>query len=191
MKSCRGFTLMELVLASVLIGLVGLGFAAISGTAQTYLSQSAGISNVQGEASYAMLHMKKYLSVANRVIQYNAGGNPPQSTRLAFRYDHRGLSGTPLDISDDNWDYYAWDATNKTIVYRQGFVTSANPGSTDPADPGPDGATVVARNIQSLLFTLTNSIEVDIDLTAQQTVGPQSRSTRVSTSVTPRGWTAN
>ncbi len=188
-----GVTLMEVLLAAFLMGVVGLAVAAISTSTQMYLWQSTTMATTQGEASYGVEHIKRYLSMGSRVVLYSA-------SRIAFRYDHGAISGgtaTSLNTNDDNWDYYGWDPSNNTLVYRQAFVAGANPGATDPADPDVTGVvngaspTVIARGVTAFTLAQPSGADIDVDLTALSTVGPTSRQSRVRSTVSPRGMSTN
>ncbi len=185
----NGFTLLELLMASVLIGMVGLSSVALYGLAHAYLFQNISMVNTQGEVSYTMSHIRRYLLMANRVILYNAN-------EVAFRYDHGSILATPAtatsqNTDDDNWDYYGWDSATKTLRYRKSFVNTPNPGAVDPGDPGTSGSVVIARNIQGLTFTLVSPAQVDVDVTAQETIGSQSRTSHARTSINLRGMGVN
>ena len=196
----KGFTLIELLMAITLVGMVVLSFGALQGIAHSFFFQSAGMANAQGESSYGMLHIKRKLTRANRVILWSP-------TRIAFRYDHRSIAGgtaTPSDPTDDEWDYYRLDAANGLLLYRNNFsgviangfdpadlsdVFDANDGVNVGVNGGPNenGEEVVARGVTALAFTQVSPYEVDVDMTVLQQVGRQARSTRVRGSITPRG----
>ena len=181
----KGFTLIELLMAITLVGMVVLSFGALQGIAHSFFFQSAGMANAQGEASYGMLHIKRNLTRANRVILSSP-------TFIFFRYDHRGIAAgtaTPADLNDDEWDYYRLNET--TLLYRNNF-SGAVPNGEIPALPvfgvGVDpNEEIIARGVTALAFTQVSPYEVDVDMTVQQQVGRQARSTRVRGSITPRG----
>ena len=192
----NGFTLIELLMAITLVGMVVLSFGALQGIAHSFLFQSQGMAKAQGEASYAMLHIKRNLSKANRVIVWSP-------TMIGFRYDHRSIAvgtATPADPNDDEWDYYRLNGT--TLEYFQYVPPPTIPpirnsgwGSAQPngADPLPLASGFTdeedsARGVTALAFTgVSPYYEVDVDMTVQQQVGRQARSTRVRGSITPRG----
>jgi hypothetical protein len=174
------------------MGVVGLGLVAIIGSAHTFMLQSSGMATTQGEASYAHEHLKRYLSLSNQIIQYGAAGNPPVSTAFAIRYDHRSISGataTPLNTADDEWDYYGYDAANDILYYDQDFVPGA---SANPPEPGSfAGMEVVARGVTALSFTLTSPAQMDVDMTVTKTAGTSTRTSRIKSSISPRGMVTN
>ena len=183
----NGFTLIEILMAVLLIGVVSLSFGALQGIAHTFFFQSVGMANAQGEASYAMLHMKRNISKANRVVIISP-------TQLSFRYDHRSITAgtaTPTDMNDDEWDYYRLNGT--TLEYMNNFTAGPVAGGGDVTAIAIviDGEEVIARGVTALAFTQASPAEVDIDLTVQQQVGLQARSSRVRGSITPRGIGSN
>ncbi len=187
----KGLTLVELLLAALLVGVVGLGMGAIISSSHNFMLQSAGMATTQGEASYALEHLKRYVSLANNIIPYNPTGTPPVSSSFAIRYDHRSitaLTATPLDSTDDEWDYYGYDAVNKILYYKRDFVPGA---SANPADPGFAGGEVIARNVTALTFTLTSPAQMDVDITVTKVIGTQTRTSHVTSSISPRGMVTN
>lgn len=182
--SHKGLTLVEVMLTAALIGVVGLGLIAILGSAQNFLMQSTGMATTQGEASYAHAHLKRYVALANRIIIYNG-------TEFAIRYDHRSITGgtaTPLNSDDDEWDYYGYDPADGILYYRSDFVPGA---SANPANPGFVGAQVIARHITVMTFTLVSPDQLDVDVTVTRTIGTQTRTSRVVSSISPRGMVIN
>ena len=191
MQRRSGLTLVEVMLAAALMGIVGFGLVAIIGTAHRFMLQSAGMASTQGEASYAHEHLKRYMALANKIIQYNPSGSPPSSSSFAIRYDHRSITGgtaTPLDSTDDEWDYYGYDSAGKILYYKQNFVPGA---SANPANPGFSSGQIIARNVTALTFTLTSPDRMDVDITVTKQIGTQSRSSRVTSTISPRGIVTN
>ena len=180
----KGFTLTELLITAVLIGLVGLSVAAISGAAQSYLSKTTGMGSAQAEASYAMWHIKRNLSRANRVIVWS-------STQISFRYDGRNVlagTATPMDSTDDGWDYYGWDSQSGTLVYKRRVIPDGPNAGTDPsASPGTQGGEAIARNVTACTWTQVSPVQFDIAIAVRKSVGPQSQTSRFSSTVSPRG----
>ena len=181
----KGVTLMEVILASVLMGMVGLALAGVHGAAHSFLLQSTGMATAQGEASYASLHMKRYLSMANEILLYSP-------TSVAVRYDHRsitGLTATPLDPADDEWDWYMWDVATGNLYYEEDFVPGPAAAPAEPSDF--TGTEIIARDVIALTFTLVSPAELDIDLTVQKFAGQETRESTMRSSVTPRGIATN
>ncbi|MBI3333287.1 MAG: hypothetical protein HYZ93_04275 [Candidatus Omnitrophica bacterium] len=194
MRSARGwgFTLLEVVIAAVLIGLVSLTFLAIFGTAQRYLIQGANQVSSQAEASFAVEQMRRRLLPANRVVRYT-------DTLLAFRFDPRPLgTATPADFSDDQWAGYRLN-DDGTLD----FLPNVSLGAADPSQAAVSGAAAenppLARGVVTLQMRLPDITvappqtsppqpgRVSILLEAQQATGGDSRRTRLETVVNPRG----
>lgn len=180
----KGFTLVELLAVAVLIGVVGLSIAAISGAAQNYLFKTRVMGSAQAEASYAMWHIKRNLSRANKIIVWSP-------TEISFRYDGRSIiaeDATPTDSSDDGWDYYGWDADSGNLVYKRrspadGAGAGANPGGS----PGTNGGEVIARNVTGCSFATVSPAQIDVSITVRKTVGAQTQASRFSSIISPRG----
>ncbi len=184
-------TLVEVMLSAVLIGVVGLGMVMVTGTSHNFLMQSVGMATTQGEASYGHAHLKKFVGMANRLIQYGAVGIPPVSAKIAVRYDHGSISGgtaTPLVTTDDWWDYYGYDSGAQILYYRRDFVPGAS--VADPGDPG-FGGEIIARNVVACTFTLVSPAQLDVSMTVTRTVGTQTRTSTVVSTVSPRGMVTN
>ncbi|MCM8794621.1 MAG: prepilin-type N-terminal cleavage/methylation domain-containing protein [Candidatus Omnitrophica bacterium] len=191
-NSEQGLTLIEVMLSAVLIGVVGLALVSVTGSAHTFMMQTTGMATAQGEASFAQLHMKRNFAMANRFILWNA-------QEVSFRYDHRSITGgtaTPMDPTDDGWDYYGLRTSDNALVYKRdcGATADGNAGAgNDPgSSPGTGGTVeVVARNLTSFSMTQVSPAQLRVDLTATRTVGTQTRSSRVVSTISPRGMVTN
>lgn len=60
----RGFTLLELALATSLVSMVALGFAAVYNTSQAYMISTITTSDLQGDAAFALRHIARNLRAA-------------------------------------------------------------------------------------------------------------------------------
>ena len=121
---------MELVIASALLGIVGLSFGFIYTTAQRFLIQSANFTGAQGEASFALEHIKRYLLLATVVTNPAAAGAPlnlsggvftftwqPTVTSAATVTSRYRLNGTNLEYTTDgNWTPIARDILTATVT---------------------------------------------------------------------------
>lgn len=181
-----GMTLMETVIAAVMVGVVGLTFFGVYTTAHRFMLQSTIFSSSNSEATYAIEHIKRRIIRANLVSVYADGS-------IGFRYDHRtfrnGPPPTPNNLNDDQWDCYGLAGT--TLRYNQSFATGADPGGSNFAGPRVE---VIAQNIQPPggaippLFQIQNGgTIVIISLTARQATGQQVKDTTVATRISPRG----
>lgn len=65
--SLRGSTLMEMLLASTLLGAVVISFGTIYGVASHHLVQETNAFLDQNDASFAMEHMKRHLMIATQI----------------------------------------------------------------------------------------------------------------------------
>ncbi len=195
-KNKSGLTLIEVLLTTGMVAVVGLTFAAIYVTAQSFLIQSTIFVSSNSEAAYAVEHMKRKIALANLVNVYPSGG-------IGFRYDHKiGGAQTPNNVNDDEWDYYALrlpavGASLGTLIYKRDFVPGAVAGGAVPADPLSVGGEVIAQNILApnggsipVLFQVqSNGGVVEINFTAhRQTTNQLSKDTQVENCrVSPRG----
>lgn len=186
----RGVSLVEILITAVLIGFLGLSFAAIYITANRFLIQDSTIVLSQGDASFAVDHIRRQIMVANRVVKFTG-----VDAKVAFRYDPV-FPGTPTDFSDDRWAGYRLDGDVLNFVADLGV-----PGTTDPTDvTGTAESPPVARGVVApggtveggtapALFTLEGSSGtlLMIDLTVQKIAGKETRQTRLKSRVSPRG----
>ena len=91
-----GFTLTDLLLAVSLLSFVALAFAALYGTAQSYLTDTISATEAQGGATMAMEHLTRSLRNATAVafdtaqrrlsITYRPNPSDPNQTRV-MRYE--------------------------------------------------------------------------------------------------------
>ncbi|MBI3322502.1 MAG: prepilin-type N-terminal cleavage/methylation domain-containing protein [Candidatus Omnitrophica bacterium] len=160
-KGQRGLTLLELMIAVTLLGLVTVSFAYLYGTSQRFLVQSVNISSVQGEAAFALEHIQRNLSRATALSQPadgNTGGTLEFSWQptitAALRASRYELSGTDLRFIPD----------------------TANAGVFE----------VIARNITGALFARADP-SVSMQITSQRNSGGDTRDTTLRTTVSPRG----
>ena len=67
MRNAKAFTLVELVVALSLVGVVALSFAYLYVASQRFLVQSLNASNAQGEASFVVEHIKRNMLPATAI----------------------------------------------------------------------------------------------------------------------------
>jgi len=123
-KRSFAFTLLELLIAVGLVGLVVIGLATVERFSLHNVLSSNKRAKVQNELSYALEHMSKY-------VQLGIGDvfNPPLEqivNGFRVRVDFNNPR-TPHDLDDDNWVSYTLD-TNTLSVEAEGSL---------PADPSP------------------------------------------------------
>ncbi|GEM_PF-2640836 len=161
LRSHNGLTLMEILLATALVSLVGLSFAAIYGSSQHYMIQDIDSSLAQGDASYAMDHMKRHLERATTF-------NVVTAIRIDFDWWPNG-AGAPVPSSyrlNGNLLEYRLDAgedTNGNGILDPGEDTNGN-GILDAATPWE----VLIQGVTALTFTRVNSFTVTIDMTVKE-----------------------
>ncbi len=163
----NGFTLLESVIVISLLGLVGLSFAYLYTTAQRFMIQSINFSYSQGDASFALEHIRRHVAPATAIAVPAVGGS---GNVLRFTWQ-------PTAIQTSRISQY--DIVNVTDLRY----------TPDIAAPGvyeePNG--VIAKGIRSIAFTRTTAGTVSIDVTARRTGGSDTRETRLQTNVSPRG----
>lgn len=160
MRFQRGLTLIELVVVISLLGVVALSFAFLFSGSQRFLVQSMNATSTQGEASYALEHIRRYLFLATDIAVPAEGANgavlqftwQPTATGAAVTSDYR-LTGTNLE-----------------------FQRTAG-----------GGYEVIARGIDAINFNRTARASVEITLTARRTSAQDTRRTQLRTTVNPRG----
>ena len=191
-------TLLEILLTTAMVALVGLTFAGIYITSQRFLIQSTIFSSSNSEATFAIEHMKRRIVRANRLYIYLPAAGEFVGTKLAIRYDHKtGGAQTPNDVNDDEWDCYSLQG-DSTLRYSNNFhgpqpPSGANQGRNPPPEPDMSGAEVIARNIilspdNDLFRLLNNGGIVVISFTAhQQSSNQLFKDTKVIYRVNPRG----
>ncbi len=180
----RGITLIEILITAVLIGFLGLAFAAIFVTAHRYLLQDSTTILSQGDAAYAMDHMKRKIMVANRVVQFT-------NAKIAFRFDPN-FPGTPTDFSDDQWAGYRLNGNLLEFMPNLGIAGTATPTEAN-LDAAAAEAPPVARSVLSpggsvpAIFQLPGSTLLMVDLTVEKVTGGETRQTHLKTNISPRG----
>lgn len=162
----HGFTLAELVIAISLLGIVGVSFAYLYTAAQRYMIQSVNFTATQTEASFALEHMKRYLTLASAIVQ-PPEGNPPanQSAQLEFTW-RQTIAGA------DQTSRYELQGNELRFIPN---VAQAGAFET------------VARSVEQVQFTRVSPGMVRLDVTSSQNSGGDARQTRLQTIVSPRG----
>lgn len=156
-----GVTLVELLIAVTLAGLVAVSFALLYGTAQRFLVQSMNFSSSQGEASFALEHIRRNLERATAVVA-------PANV---------GDSGTALEFT---WqpDITAAARASRYQLTGVNLEFRAAPAAAD---------VVIARGIAAITFTRSAQSTIDIVIRAQQTSAGDTRELTLRTTVSARG----
>ena len=177
-KSNVGMTLVEVVLATVLVAMVGTAFGALYATSQRYLIQTNLSSTAQGEASFVIEHIRHQIVRANRTVLDAAPG-------VLFRFDPGALvAATPGNLNDDQWAGYRYTAGTQIIEFYANIAIGAN----SPPLPAAGTGEVIGRQVTVLTFTRPNNAEIGVDLTVTKSSGGgDNRTTRLQTIISPRG----
>lgn len=161
-KRSLGLTLVEILIAVSLLGLVAVSFAYLYGVSQRFLVQSVNFSASQGEASFALEHIQRNLQRATAVpLPANVGD---AGTTLEFTWQ-------PDIAAAVRTSRYQMNGTNLEFV----------------ADTAGGGAEVIARSIAAITFTRATQSTVDIEVRAERTSAGDTRETILRTAVSPRG----
>ena len=159
--------MLEVVIAAALLGVVGLSFAYLYGTSQRFAIQSMNFTSAQGEASYALEHVRRNLLLATAVAQ-PPNVAPPGNQTAVLEFTWQPRSGVPPRTSR-----YERDGSNRLLF------------TPDIADSSV--TEIIARSISAMAFNRAGVSAVSIDMTAQRTSGGDTRTTRLRTRVSPRG----
>ena len=159
-----GLTLLELAVAMSLMGVVGLSFAYLYVNSQRYLTQSVLASAAQGEASYAMEHIKRQLLDAVDVT-WPAERDTVARPQLNFRI-RRTMADPAVGVPA------VYSMAGTTLQYS--------------IDGGP--ATPIASNLSVMTFKRNSRVQLGVDITARQrTAGGDARETSLHADVGVRG----
>ncbi len=140
----RGLTLLEVVLAAALVGIVGLAFVALYPAANRYLLQSSEFATNQGEAGFAMEHMRRHLLRATGVLNPTVGNS---SSSIQFTWQ-------PTLTSNATSSYQLNPADNTLLEFQSNIGAAWEP---------------IARHVVGLTFGHPNKAQVKITLQVQQT----------------------
>ena len=137
-KKICGLTLLELMIAIVLMGMLVLGFYSIDLFSRYHVISSDKRAKLQNEISYALEHMSKYVQQANgnlnrNAIQYYPGPTSAGATGFRVYIDLRNPQ-TPSVLTDDSWIDYTLSSNILTVA------CTAN-GGTCPFIPATENLT--------------------------------------------------
>lgn len=168
----RGVSLLELMVAIGLIGVVGLAFAFLYFSSQRFLIQSSNYTLSQGEASFALEHIKR------RVLQATAIANP--------------APGGILDLTGGGSFNFTWQrripaGTGPLQTLNSAYRLSGNNLFFDE-DQNVPSTSPLARGMIGVTITRTGRTIVAVTLTSRRNTGDDiNRDTQLQTIVTPRG----
>lgn len=157
-----GLTLMEVLIAVTLVGVVAVSFAYLYGTAQRFLVQSMNFSSTQGEASFALEHIQRNLQ---------------RATAVALPADP-GDSGAVLE--------FTWQPDINAAVRTSRYQMNGT-SLEFVADTAGGGAEVIARNIATITFTRGSQATFEVAVQSQKSTAGDTRETTLRTTVSPRG----
>ena len=159
-----GFTLLEVMVTALLLGMVGLSFAYLYTTAQRFTLQNMSVTATQTEASFSLEHIKRNLLLATAIATPAVGA---QGAILQFTWRPNFAAAA------DQTSRYEINGTTLRFI----------------PDVGDAGVfETVARNILSVNFNRVNVSRVDIEVRSSRTSGVDTdRPARLQTSVSPRG----
>ncbi len=164
---CRkGLTLLEVLLAAMLVGLVGVAFGGILATSQRYYIQTMNITAAQSEGSFALEHMRRRLLPADRLIRFSA-------TQLAFRAN--GL-----------WRGYRLSSTDLLFAPDLGVAATQDPTVSELNGAATENPPV-ARNVVTFDIQMPASSQLEVVIVTQHSGGGDSRQVRLETLISPRG----
>jgi len=156
-SSAKGLTLVELLIAAALLGLVSLGFGFIYVVAQRNLVRNANFVVAQNEAAYAMEHIKRQLA---RAVFLD-----PVSTATDLRFDYT----TTMGAADVTARYVL---NGNVLEYREGAGAGVLVEN-------------IATNATTVDFNIASPNEIWVVLVIDGGVAPQP--SRVEGTVSPRG----
>ncbi len=161
----KGITLIELLIAATLLGLIMTAATAIDFTNRMALIRGVKKVDASGKARYALEHMTRHIRLANEV----SGGG----TNIVIRSDYdlsTGLANkTPSRFTDDWEAEYGYQAASEKLSYRY-----RSPGFWGV--PGPWSSWEdIATGVASCNFTVNdNGVPPSVDISITVTSGTES-----------------
>ncbi|MBI1952503.1 MAG: hypothetical protein HYS41_00045 [Candidatus Omnitrophica bacterium] len=162
----KGLTLLEVLLATVLMGLVGVAFGNVLVTAQRYYIQTMNIASAQSEGAFAMEHMKRRLLPADRLILFNAQA-------LAFR-------------ENNVWRGYRLNAASLEYAPDLGVAANDDPTLADLNGAAAE-APAVTGSIGTFTMRLPEAGRLEVEIVTEHAGGGDTRRMRLETVISPRG----
>ncbi len=139
--SQSGLTLVELIVASVLISIILLGIVAFNASLQQMQTNSISSSSGSFQASVAMTYLRNDITMATGqgggnnkgIVLYRSGPySNPGNTSLCLRQP----DSSPMDFTDNFWTCYLFDSTNNDL-FRCVNPTPFNPIYDPVSNPSP------------------------------------------------------
>lgn len=145
-----------------LLGVVGLSFAYLFTTAQRFMIQSVNSTSSQGDAAFALEHIKRHLTTATAVALPVTG---TQGAVLRFTWQRTSLVA-------ETTSQYELNGTDLRFI-----PDTANAGAFE----------VVSQGITVITFNRPTAGTISINVTAQRTSGGDTRQMSLQTNISPRG----
>ena len=122
----RSVTLLELLLASSMVGLLILGISSLTNFAQFHLISFDRRTQIQNESSYVLEHMAK--NISQGIGSFNNLGVVEHSTEewIKVRLD-RNSNGIPDDDGVTDWIAYRYIPAQNEIQYHANYDASSWP----------------------------------------------------------------
>lgn len=111
----KGVTLIELMVAVALLGVILLTAATLDIAARKFFNASDRVAEMQCEVNPVLLRIKKDINQVSGSINDSGIFIEIGPTRLRFR-NGSGVDGVYL-TADDTWGAYVWNTANATIEY--------------------------------------------------------------------------
>ncbi|MCF7871234.1 MAG: prepilin-type N-terminal cleavage/methylation domain-containing protein [Candidatus Omnitrophica bacterium] len=114
----KTLTLIELLVAMLIFGIVILGVFGLYNTSSIFFTSSKTKSEVLNDLTYVLDHLDKNVYLSTGWIGNSAIGVVSPSAGF-FRIDlNQDTSDTPIDFSDDTTVRYEFDSSNNRIRFR-------------------------------------------------------------------------
>lgn len=154
-KFSHGMTLVELVVAVAILGVVLLAIQVIGDVSRDRLMTSDRKARTQNEASFILDHMTRNLE---RAIGSNAlpGVDISGSSMIRVRVD-RNDNGIPDDNTATSWLSYVYNAGTNQLTYSQNCQPVGG--------PWPAGGTVISNKVEAFscnFISLNNFVNLEV-----------------------------
>lgn len=118
LKNKNGMTLVELIAASVVTGIVMLGVASMDISLRNAFQGVSRNSIVAARASGVMHHISKNIAETTGDSQdLGVSTQTSSPASLWIRKDPITTTGTPADYTDDGWFVYQYDSGTSSLLY--------------------------------------------------------------------------
>jgi len=197
-RYCRGLTLTELLIASVLVGVLTLGAAGVMIGMRKIQGSSRLSSFLVIHSSAVMAHIQRSVLQATGYqsdpgIILNSGSSPRY---YSFRQDTNSsgtTNNTPANYADDTWVIYIHDTT----AYKLSSCRQAASSGAAPTAACVSGAVELTNRVQSLTFTfVADAVNFYVGVNLQTISNPASAqnpmanpSYNLATKITPTSHT--